>query len=58
MYKCMEWVLKGDTKDKFTQQTKSVGCRTVANCASVMTTIAVHIFPALVYQDQEQYIYR
>ena len=58
MYKCMERVLKGDAKAKFTQQANLVESHTVGNFTRVMTTMTVHIFPVLVYQDQKQYMYR
>ena len=36
MYKCMEWVLKGDVKEEFTQQANLVRSCTVGNFTSVM----------------------
>ena len=54
----MERVLKGDAKAKFTQQANLVESHTVGNFTRVMTTMTVHIFPVLVYQDQKQYMYR
>ena len=53
MYKCIERVLKGDTKAKFTQQANLVGSCTVANITTVMATMTVHIFLVLAYQDQK-----
>ena len=48
----MEWVLKGDAKAEFTQQANLVGSLAVSNFTTVMATMNVHIFPVLVYQDQ------
>ena len=58
IYKCMARVLKGDAKAEFTQQANLVGSRTVSNFTTVMATMAVHIIPVLVYQDQKRYMYR
>ena len=58
MYKHMERVLKCDAKAKFTQQAYVVGSLTVANFNRVMTTMTVHIFPVLAYQNQKRYMYR
>ena len=58
MYECIERVLKGDTKVKFTQQAILVGSRTVSNFTTVVATMTVHIFPVLAYKDQKLYIYR
>ena len=58
IYKCMERVLKGNTKAKFPQHANLVNSHTVGNVTSVMDTISVHIFPVLAYQDQKQYMYR
>ena len=44
MYKFMERVLKGDTKDKFLQKANVVGSHTVANFTMVMATMTVHVF--------------
>ena len=58
MYECMERVLKGDAKAKFSQQAKSVGSCTVGNFTKVMATMIVYIFSLLAYQDQKRYMYR
>ena len=58
MYECMERVLKGDAKAKFTQHANLVGSRTVGNFTTIMATMTVHIYPVLAYQDQKQYMYR
>ena len=52
----MERVLKGDTKAEFTQQANVVESRTAGNFTTVMATMTLHIFPALVYQDQKRYM--
>ena len=54
----MERVLKGDAKAEFTQQANIVGSCTVGNFTTVMTTMTVHIFPVLTYQDQKWYMCR
>ena len=51
MYKCMERVLKGDTKAEFLQQANLVGSHTVANFTTVMVTMTVHIFTTYAYCD-------
>ena len=58
MYKCMERVLKGDTKAEFTQQANLARSCTVGNFTTVMATMTVHIIPVLAYQDQKRYMYR
>ena len=44
MYKCMESVLKGDAKAKFTQQANSVRSCTVVNFTTVMATMTMYVF--------------
>ena len=58
MYKCMERVLKGDTKAEFTQKTYLVRSRTVGNFTMVMAIMTLNIFPVLAYQDQKWFMYR
>ena len=58
MYKCMERVLKGDSKAEFLQKANLVGSHTVANFTMVMATMTVHIFPTYVYCDQRLYMQR
>ena len=45
MYKCVERVLKCDTKAEFLQQAYLAGTHIVANFTTVMTTMTVHVFP-------------
>ena len=42
MYKCMERVLEGDSKAKFTQQTNIGGSRTFGSFTTVMVTITMY----------------
>ena len=58
MYKCMEWVLKGDAKAEFIQQANLEGSHTAGNFTTVMATVTVYIFPVLAYQDQIRYMFR
>ena len=58
MYKCMEWVLKGEAKAKFLQQANSVGTCTVANFSTVMATMTVHVFSTYAYCYQRRYMQR
>ena len=58
IYECMEWVLKGDAKAKFTQQTNLLGSCTVGNFTTVTATMTMHIFPVLTYPEQKRYMYR
>ena len=58
MYKCMEKVLKRDTKAEYLQKPNLVGSQTVANFTTVMATMTIHIFPTYAYCDQRQYMQR
>ena len=53
MYKCMEWVLKGDAKAESTEQANLVESYTVGNFTTVMATMTMHIFSVLAYQDKK-----
>ena len=48
MYKCMERVLKGDPKAEFLQHANLIGSCTVANFTTVMATMTVLVFLALI----------
>ena len=58
MYKYIERMLKGDTKDEFLQQANLVGSYTVANFNTILATVTVHIFPTHAYSYQRQYMQR
>ena len=49
MYECIIRVLNGDAKAEFTQQANLVGSCIVVKFNIVMTTMTVHIIPALAY---------
>ena len=55
LYKCMERMLKGDTKAEFLQKANLVGS-TVANIILLIATTTVHAFPAYMHLDQRQYL--
>ena len=52
MYKCVERVLKGDSKAKFLQKANLVGNCIVANVTTVMVTMFIHFFPTYAYRGQ------
>ena len=56
MYKCIERVVKGDSKDIFLQQADLVGSPTAPNFSTVMVTMTVHVFSTYACCDQRRYM--